>query len=77
MEAAREFYGPWFALMLWVGVPLLVVGTLAMLPFERGSFPRWATGRVGLIRWVLVLLTVADYLVLRIIESAFSNPPRR
>ncbi len=69
MDAAWEFYGPWLALMLWVGIPLLVVGTAAMLSVERGSFSRWVAGRVALLGWALVLLAVAGYVLLRLFEG--------
>lgn len=59
----------------WAGVPLLVVGTAIMLLFERGSFSRWAAGRVALIGWALALVAVAGYGLLRVLESASSNLP--
>lgn len=75
METAWEFYGPWLTLAAWAGVPLLLVGTVTVLLFERGSFSRWAAGRVTLIGWALVLVAVAGYGLLRVLESAFSNLP--
>lgn len=75
METAQGFYGPWLELMLWVGLPLLVAGTVAMVQFERGSFLRWATGGVALIGWALVLTAGAVYLILQSLQSAFSNLP--
>ena len=73
MDAARGLYKPWFSLMLWVGAPLLILGTVAMLLSERGSFLKWATGRVALLGWTLVLLAVAGNLVMGVLESAFST----
>lgn len=75
MEAAWEFFGPWLSLMLWVGLPLLVVGMVATLLFERGSFLRWAIGRAALVGWALALLAVAGYLILGVLGAAFSNLP--
>ena len=75
MEAAWEFYGLWLGLMLWVGLTLLLVGTPSLFLFGRGSFSRWAMGRVALLGWALVLLAVAGNLMLPVLGSAFSNLP--
>ena len=76
MDAARGLYKPWFSLMLWVGVPLLILGMVAMLLSERGSLLKWAMGRVALPGWTLMLLAVAGNLVLGISEGAFSTLPK-
>lgn len=73
METAWNFYGPWIRLMLQIGVPLLLLATPAMFLFERGSFPRWLTGKVALFGWTLVLLAMALYLFIRIFQDAFAN----
>lgn len=70
-----DFYGPWLRLMLEVGVPLLLLGTLAMFLFERGSFPRWLTGKFALIGWTLTLLSVGLYFIIAILQNMFAGLP--
>jgi hypothetical protein len=73
VEAVWNLYGPWLKLMLQIGLPLLLLGTPAMFFFERGSTPRRLIGQVALWGWALVLLAVALYFILRILQDAFTN----
>jgi hypothetical protein len=75
MNAARGLYKPRLSLMLWVGGPLLILGTVAKLLSERGPFLKWAVDRVALLGWTLALLAAAGNLVLGILEGAFSTLP--
>ena len=75
MEAAWELYGPWFRLMLQIGLPLLVLGTPAMFLFERGSTLRRMAGKAALGGWVLVLLSAALYVILLVLQDMFANVP--
>ena len=70
-----SLYGPWLRLMLQIGLPLLLLGTPAMFFFERGSTPRRLIGRVALCGWALVLLAVALYFIIRILQDAFTSLP--
>lgn len=73
MEAANDFYGPWLGLMLWIGLPLLLVATPFMFFFERGSVARWLVGRLALFGWASVLLSVALRLIFRVLQDAFAS----
>jgi hypothetical protein len=73
MEEVWDFYGPWLSLMLQVGLPLLVVSTLAMFLFERGSFLRLMTGWFALWGWALVLLSAALYFIILILRHVRQN----
>lgn len=75
METVSSFYGPWLNLMLWIGLPLLLLGTPALFLFERGSFMRWLTARIALWGWGLVLLSIAVRIIMRILQDAFTNLP--
>lgn len=55
--------------MLQIGLPLPVLGTPAMFFFERGSTPRWLISKFALWGWALVLLAVALYVILQILQS--------
>lgn len=74
-ETVWSFYGPWLRLMLQIGMPLLLLGTRAMFFFERGSTMRRLIGQFALWGWSLVLLCVALYFIIRILQNAFANLP--
>jgi hypothetical protein len=73
VEAVWNLYGPWLKIMLQIGLPLLVLGTPAMFFFERGSTPRWLISKFALWGWVLELLALALYVILRILQDAFTS----
>lgn len=70
-----NLYGPWLRLMLQIGLPLLVLGTPAMFLFERGSTLRWLISKFALGGWALVLLAVALYFIIHILQDAFTSLP--
>ena len=72
METVWSFYGPWLNLMLGVGIPMLLIGTLGIFLFERGRFARWLTGRVALLGWALVLLSIGGRIIIGILQNAFT-----
>lgn len=61
--------------MLQIGLPLLLLGTPAMFFFERGSTLRRLIGQVALWGWALVLLAVALYFIIHILQDAFTSVP--
>jgi len=75
LEAVWNLYRPWRGLMLQIDLPLLVLGTPAMFFFERGSTPRWLISTFTLWGWALVLLAVALYFILQILQDAFTTLP--
>lgn len=75
VEPVWNLYGPWLRLMLQIGLPLLLLGTPAMFLFERGSTPRWLLSKLALGGWTLVLIAMALYFILQVLQEAFMNLP--
>jgi multisubunit Na+/H+ antiporter MnhG subunit len=75
VEVVWNLYGPWLKIMLQIGVSLLLLGTLAMFFFERGYTPRRLIGRIALWGWALVLLALALYFIIHILQDAFTSLP--
>lgn len=70
-----SLYVPWMRLMLFVGLPLVVLGTLAMFPFERRSVARQLLRQLTLFGWGLVVVSVAFYFILRALGDALTTLP--
>ena len=75
VEEVWNLYGPWLELMLYIGLPLLLLGTPAMFFLDRGSIPRRLSGQFALWGWALVLLALALYFNIHILHNAFTSLP--
>jgi hypothetical protein len=75
MEVVWDFYGPWLRLLAQIGLPLLLLSTPAMFLFKRGSSLRRMIGKVALLGWALVLLSVMQYSINFILQDMAASMP--